>query len=66
MRPPSGCNGEGKRECDHPVVAMGRIKGSGGHPVDAMGRVKGNALPSGRNGSVKGNAATQWPHKRSR
>ena len=28
--------------CDHPVVAMGRVKGNGDHPVVAMGRVKGN------------------------
>ncbi len=42
--------------CDHPVVAMGRVKGNGDHPVVAMGRVKGNGdHPVVAMGRVKGN-----------
>ena len=42
--------------CDHPVVAMGRVKGRGGHPVVAMGRVKGKGgHPVVAMGRVKGN-----------
>jgi hypothetical protein len=47
---------ESRGYCDHPVVAMGRVKGSGDHPVVAMGRVKGNGgHPVVAMGRVKGN-----------
>jgi len=43
---------ESRGYCDHPVVAMGRVKGNDDHPVAAMGRVKpgaweGNAAVNG-------------------